>query len=511
MNPKSESNIIVKILWLIVFFGIIISITNLVYNRSLWGDEAMLALNISEKSYFQLLKPLEMNQVAPIGFLIAEKLLINLLGNHDWVFRIIPYTSFLLSILFLYKINQKVFNNEIISLTSSILFVCNASIFYYSNEVKQYSSDTCISLLLIFTFIKNSEFKNTKQILITTFVGIFSILFSNTTIITLLSLSFFNLSNSYNKEISINYKKTISLLICFFSFAIYYILFIKDHPTQKFMVDYWSARKAFPPENILSPEFRLFLFRKTKMLFSSYSEFGNVWVIIFVLFFIGIYFVYKKEKRLILLILPLLCHFILSIFKLYPFETRMLLYTIPMISTFISFGLFYVINNLSRHTNPKALYIIPIVLFFLLIQVSYSCPVKKEEIKPCLQFVNKEMLPGENIYVYYMANPAFQFYKNEYKSISKSSSTVIGNWHIHGCGKSFLGLKQKKEEYINNEELIRIKGRIWLLFTNVSESNYFKIDGLTEDQYLLKNFIKNGSKVLKMKKYFDSICYLIEN
>ena len=76
MTNQKESNTIINILWTILFTGIFISTINLFYNRSLWGDEAMLSLNISEKTFFQLFKPLEMNQVAPVGFLIIEKLFI---------------------------------------------------------------------------------------------------------------------------------------------------------------------------------------------------------------------------------------------------------------------------------------------------------------------------------------------------------------------------------------------------------------------------------------------------
>ena len=69
-----------------IAIGVCISFVNFFNFRSLWIDEARLALNIVNKSTIELLKPLEMNQVAPVGFLVTEKLFCSLFGYKDWVF-----------------------------------------------------------------------------------------------------------------------------------------------------------------------------------------------------------------------------------------------------------------------------------------------------------------------------------------------------------------------------------------------------------------------------------------
>ncbi len=55
---------------LIALFGVIIAFIQYVSNKSLWLDEAMLALNIINRDYSELLLPLDSIQVAPILFLL---------------------------------------------------------------------------------------------------------------------------------------------------------------------------------------------------------------------------------------------------------------------------------------------------------------------------------------------------------------------------------------------------------------------------------------------------------
>src|SRR5262245_3089465 len=60
----------------LVGLGVGLRTVPLVQNRNLWIDEAMLALNLVERSPARLLEPLGWNQGAPAGFLLLTKLAI---------------------------------------------------------------------------------------------------------------------------------------------------------------------------------------------------------------------------------------------------------------------------------------------------------------------------------------------------------------------------------------------------------------------------------------------------
>src|SRR5690606_12042987 len=59
---------------LVVVLGIVLRLRQYFANRSLWVDEASLALNIINRSFGGLTQPLDYNQGAPVGFLFIEKL-----------------------------------------------------------------------------------------------------------------------------------------------------------------------------------------------------------------------------------------------------------------------------------------------------------------------------------------------------------------------------------------------------------------------------------------------------
>ena len=67
--------------YLIIFIGAFLAIYQFIFNRSLWLDEASLALNIISKDFIGLTKPLDYDQVAPIGFLFIERISVLIFGK----------------------------------------------------------------------------------------------------------------------------------------------------------------------------------------------------------------------------------------------------------------------------------------------------------------------------------------------------------------------------------------------------------------------------------------------
>ncbi|HEX3460055.1 MAG TPA: hypothetical protein VHT49_04065, partial [Acidimicrobiales bacterium] len=70
--------------------GVGLRIRQFAFHRSLWNDEASLAVNILARSFGGLTRPLAVVQGAPIGFLWMEKSATEIFGTSEYALRLVP-------------------------------------------------------------------------------------------------------------------------------------------------------------------------------------------------------------------------------------------------------------------------------------------------------------------------------------------------------------------------------------------------------------------------------------
>lgn len=95
--------------WLIVLIAIGVSwrLTRYFLNFPIFGDEAVVGLNILDRSYFGLLRPLRYIVACPIGFLWMSKYVMGHLGTSSYAVRLVPLLASLMSIPCMYLIARK--------------------------------------------------------------------------------------------------------------------------------------------------------------------------------------------------------------------------------------------------------------------------------------------------------------------------------------------------------------------------------------------------------------------
>lgn len=477
-----------KIIHAILLLGVTLSLVQFIYNRSLWFDEAMLALNIINKSGVELLKPLDYNQVAPILFLQLEKLFSILLPNSEYGLRLFPLLCFWFSLYLFYRILRLTFNNPYTIIFSLSLFVFNSTLIYYSSEVKQYMSDVLV-LTSIYYFILKSYKKEENKYYLLGIIGSVSILLSNVAPIILFSGGLY-LFYDYliNQRIYFKYIAGV-YFVWVITFLLYYYYFIHGHTARDIMISYWSNVDAFMPHNPINIDFYKFLRSKLGMIFSSLLPFGvGGRHFLRVLFLIGsvTLFIKRKTGVLILTLIPIILHLLLSALKLYPFDLRLILYTCSIIIIITSFGFDYITNFIFTYLKIERFrllsILIPVSLLFTFYIIGF--PIKREEIKKSINYIQQHINKNDKIYVYYGAAYAFKYY-NYIQFINTSASIVKGSKNI-----------KNKEKYIN--ELKNLKGRIWLLFAHAhiwddDEETYIvrQLDSLGYNK--IETFITDGS------------------
>lgn len=488
-----KTNYLELILITFIIIGISISFVNFFNFRSFWVDEVKLALNIINKPVTELFKPLDMGQVAPIGFLMIEKFFYFLFGNRDWVFRIFPLLCFLISIPVFYSLNRKLFKDKVFVLFATAFFSLSSTLISYSSEAKQYMPDVLFSLLILrYTIIFCST--NTKnQLFIYSFLGIASIWFSNVSIIILFTSGIYSIYKTRNKNRS--FFEILSVISSWLiSFAVYYLLFIHNHPLKEFMYKYWSEASAFLSLNIFSMRFYQILSHITESLVGLVGFGYFLRIVPWAFFPIGIFYLYKKNKEILYLcIFPVGVHLLLSLFKLYPFDTRLILYLTPLVIIIITNGMYHIISYTKSKSSRISIYLLIAPLLFSLYGLSITMPAQKEEIKDSLAYMNKKISQNENIYVFNSSSRPFSYYKNNYAKLINITN-----------GEIIFGEYNRKQWDEHEKDILRIKGTTWLIFSHVKKE---KREGINEEEYIVKLFEKNNFVVTDKHLFWGSSVY----
>lgn len=135
-----------RMLWLAVAGGVALRLFHYVHCRSMWFDEACLALNILHRSFGELLQPaLSFHQAAPLGFLWMEKVMELLVGEGELSLRLPLVLGGILALIVFAHIVRKILTREG-ALVSVFLFGVSWPIVRFATEVKPYGVDVLVAI-----------------------------------------------------------------------------------------------------------------------------------------------------------------------------------------------------------------------------------------------------------------------------------------------------------------------------------------------------------------------------
>jgi hypothetical protein len=440
--------------FLIILIGAAIRLRQYFFNRSLWLDEAMLALNIIKYNYTDLLKPLDYNQTAPPLFLIIVKFLTKIFGYQEQILRLFPLLAGIVSLFLFWYIADKFLNKFIVPLALVLLSFSRYAI-YFSNEFKQYSVDLMVTIIILimgfYLYKKNLDLKNIILICISGTVLIFTSDISIFILATIsVSLFVLFLLEKKPKDIRKFLKIIFISLFWFFSFLINYLFIIKER-VNNYLLGYWQG--SFAPIHISSINDLLWYPKTILDLINNplYLYFPGI---VLFLIFVGLVYLYKNNEKFyfLILILPIFFTFIASILKFYPIYNRLMVFTLPILYLIISKGFEY-FSCKFRKDIIIIIFLTLLILFQPLIYSSRSLiiPRYSQETRPAINYYLNHKSKNDKIYVYYNTEPAFLYYT---RNIKINYIKGKGTW-------------DDPEAYFNEIKTFNIKGRIWFIFSHV--------------------------------------------
>jgi len=140
-------------LWAALGLGAAVRIIQFLHRRSLWVDEAFLALNVMSRGYIDLLGSLDWLQMAPPGFLWMERTAFHLFGAGEWAMRIGPLLAAIGVLALMVPIARRLIHpTAALPVVTSVAFM--GTMIRYSNEMKPYGFDVLGAVVLCYLALR---------------------------------------------------------------------------------------------------------------------------------------------------------------------------------------------------------------------------------------------------------------------------------------------------------------------------------------------------------------------
>ena len=155
---------------LFLFGGLFFRLWHYFANHVIWYDEAVLLANVLDKSWLELLGPLQSEVAAPPLFLWLLKLVHLIVGDIDYVWRLLPLLAGCAGLFLCVPVFRAMLTPHGAALAVGLLAVADDHI-RLSNTVKPYTLDALGTLVLLFLFVKTTHWPTHRRLLLVAMVA----------------------------------------------------------------------------------------------------------------------------------------------------------------------------------------------------------------------------------------------------------------------------------------------------------------------------------------------------
>jgi len=413
--------------WFLVALGSGLRILAYVANRSLSIDESYLALNLIERSPFDLLGALDFNQAAPVGFLEAEKLTITILGREEYALRLLPLLASLLAIVLFFRVAQKVLR-PLAAMVAVGVFAFLDPLVYYSATAKQYAFDVIAAVtILTLALVLEERPLRRRDILALTLLGGLLVWFSHASVFVLGGMALLLGMRCIRDR---DWTRTSALFamvgVWAASFAVEYLL-TRSNLTG--IVGSFGADGGalLTPGQPGPSEFERATDRLRYLvgledtasgvpILASLPSDVNRSLTVLILLVAGVGFIslLRQRPRLALLLAtPAMLAAIASVGDQYPLVGRTLLFLLPSVALSIGEGARVLLAMIAQRSWTAAV-AVPIAVSILAIAILPAIhvfnPRRTEEMKLALRYLGMHHQSGDTLYVSNEAQYAFAYY-----------------------------------------------------------------------------------------------------
>lgn len=385
-------------------------------NPSLWIDEAMLALNVVHRSPSQLLQPLDLNQGAPVGYLLLSKAMVAILGNNEYALRLPSLIGSLVGLFVFIPLAYRTL--PLIAARIAIaLFALAPYLAGYAAEFKQYELDATLAVVLMSLGLPlwqgNGSFRARLSLAL---AGALAVWFSHPAVFVLGGVGLTLLADAaVRRDRRAFLANSLVIAVWVVSFLTCFVLFTRKLGMNAYLLDYWAGKfMPMPPYTPghfawLVNHFFEFLHKPVGLDSPGMGSTG----LGMVGFGLAIMMLGRSNWRLLTFLLtPLLLALLASGLQKYPFANRLLMFAVPAALLMVAAGTGTLLEAL-RPIRGAGVLVVAILFVGPLAECRWLIkkPVHAEQTREALDRIQSEWQPGDRLYVYYGAGPAYAYYQ----------------------------------------------------------------------------------------------------
>ena len=443
--------------WALVAIGVVLRVWQFAGFTSLWFDEINLARNIAERSYAGLIRPLDYGQVAPVGFLLAERFFWSLFHS-DWALRVLPLVGAVTSAFLFRALAVRVLTGVAVPV-SVAAFALGEPFIAWGSQVKQYSTDVAIALVILLAtarLLDGPQSDRTRRYAFAGLTGFLSVWFSNPALLVVGGVGTVIGALALRGLID-DLRHLFLLTLIPWAVGALGALVLSLHAvspqTMEYMHVYWSSR--FPPWPPWSTASLQWHWHALHSVFGKPDGLRYPQAVTFIcaVLSLGGFVVLWRRRSLMALILagPVVAAFGAATAQRYPFGGRLVLYLTPILLLTAAAAGGWAAERLGRHSDlafvalTLALVAAPVVCIVVNPPVYPTEPVRQQ-----FEWLATRWRPGDIVQVFYWAAPGLSWYAARH---GLASAEIV--WG--GCWPA------EPLRFLQDIDQVRGRPRVWLV------------------------------------------------
>ena len=504
-----EGSVYNFLLFTILFLAILVRALLFFQIPALWCDEALTANKLIFVPLKFLIQPEgsahHIMHAYPVGFLALTKLMINIFGVSELSLRLIPFISGILA-LFIFRRLARIIFKPLWDLLALTLFSFSYPLIYHSFQLKPYSSDVFVAVILLLTSVVILKQKNQIDPVHVCIIGMYSLLFAFPAVFIVFPLIFLwvldeILEKKYLDFASGRLKTFVFLSICQIAYFWFSLRHFLSDPQLK---EFWGKNFVLMDAPAVIWE-------------NVYNFFPSTFMPILIL--LGIILIIRRSFwYAFVFLLPMMALFIAWLIQIYPFAERTILFLTPFFAILTTYGCEQ-FSVIFRRTGVTRLIASILIIFLLLPMFLKLFPLLNhfsfgEDVRPLVGFLKDNRMPNEDLYVNDLGEQSFRFYRFLIGEDNDDYTGTIGSGILNFKDKDgiFIGFEPDIEDisYLNEDGNFFIlpdrpnnvikPGRAWFLLAHTKPS-----------KSILFNYLDSiGTQIMVKESDVDAVLYLYD-